>query len=104
MVSITQSVDNPDVGQNHILTCSVTVASGVSSSLVKVNWSGRASLSNSSRITISDVTNDGLRYTRIITFSSLRSRDKGEYTCSVSVNGFDEADNLDSVMIVVNGK
>ena len=40
----------------------------------------------------------------MITFSPLLSGDGGQYTCSVSVNDFDEADNSDSVMIVVNGK
>ena len=104
-VSISQSVDSPNVGQNYILTCTVTVASGVSSSLVEVNWSGGASLLDSPRVTISDVTNNGLQYTTMITFSPLYSRDGGQYTCFVSVDGFDEADNLDSIIIVVvNGK
>ena len=95
---------NSSIGQNHILTCTVTVASGVSSSLIKINWSERASLSDSPQVTISDVTNNGLQYTRMIIFSPLLSRDGGQYTCSVSVDGFDEASNSDSVMIVVNGK
>ena len=73
-------------------------------SLVNVNWSGRASLSDSPRVTISDVTNNGLQYTIMITFSPLLSRDGGQYNCSVSVDGFDEADNSSSVMLVVNGK
>ena len=103
-ITISQSVGSPNVGENHILTCTVTVASGVSSSLVEVNWSGGASLSDSPRVTISDVTNNGSQYTTMITFSPLLSRDGGQYTCSVSVNGFDEADNSDSVMIVVNGR
>ena len=59
-VIISQSVDSPNVGQNHILTCTVTVPSGVSSSLVQVNWSGGASLSDSPRVAISGVTNNGL--------------------------------------------
>ena len=103
-VSISQSVDSPDVGQNHILTCTVTVVSGVSSLLVEVNWSGGASLSNSSRVTISNMTNNGTLYTRTITFSPLHSRDRGQYTCSVSVDGFDEANNSNNIMTIVNGK
>ena len=91
-------------GLDTVLTCTATVANGVPSSLVNVNWSGGASLSDSSRVTISDVTNNGLQYTTMITFSPLLSRDGGQYTCSVSVDGFDEADNSDSVTIVVNGK
>ena len=91
-------------GLDTVLICTATVANGVPSSLVNVNWSGGASLSDSSRVTISNVTNNGLQYTTMITFSPLLSRDGGQYTCSVSVDGFDEADNSDSVMIMVNGK
>ena len=103
-VNISQSVDSPNVGQNHILTCTVTVASGVSSSIVEVNWSGGASLSDTHRVTISNVTNNGLQYTRMITFSPLLSRDRGQYTCSVSVTGFDEAYNSNNIMVMPNGK
>ena len=102
-VNISQSMDSPNVGQSHILTCTVTVASGVSLSLVEVSWSGGASLSDSPRVIISNVI-DGLQYTTIITFSPLLSRDGGQYTCFVSVNGFDEADNSDSIVVIVNGK
>ena len=74
------------------------------SSLVNVTWSGGASLSDSPRVTVSDVTSNGLQYTTMITFSPLLSRDDGKYNCLVSVNGSDEADNSDNVTIVVNGK
>ena len=103
-INISQSVDSPNVGQNHILTCTVTVASGVSSSLVQVNWSEGVSLSDSPRVTISDVTNNGLQYTTMIIFSSLYGTDGGQYTCSASVDGFDKADNSNSIMVMVNGK
>ena len=101
---ISQSVNNPNIGQNHVLTCTVTVANGVSSSLVVIDWSKGGSLSESSRVIISDQTNDGVQYTKTVTFSPLLSNDGGEYTCSVSVNDFDEADNSDSTIIVVTGK
>ena len=97
-------MDSPNIEQTHNLTCTVTVVDGVSSSLVMVNWSGGDSLSNSSRVTISNQTNNGLQYTRVVTFSSILSRDRGQYTCSVSVNGFDEADNSKNVMVMVSGK
>ena len=97
-------MDSPNVGQNHNVTCTVTVANGVSSSLVAITWSGGDSLSESSRVTISDQTNNGLQHTRMITFSPILSRDRGRYTCSVSVAGFDEATNLNTAMVVVNGK
>ena len=97
-------MDSPNIGQAHNLTCTVTVANGVSSSLVVINWSGGDSLSESSRVTISDQTNKGLQYTRMITFSPILSRDRGQYRCSVSVTGFSEADNSDSIMVIVSGK
>ena len=97
-------MDSPNVGDNLILTCRVTVVEGVSSSLVMIDWSGGDLLSESLRVTISDQTNNGLQYTRMITFSSLRSRDREQYTCSMSITDFDEADNSDSVMLMVNGK
>ena len=104
MVNIIQSLGRFVSGLDTVVTCTATVANGVLSSLVNVNWSGGASLSDSPRVIVSDVTNNGLQYTTMITFSPLLSRDGGQYTCSVSVNDFDEADNSDSVMIVVNGK
>ena len=68
-----------------------------------VQWSGGDS-SESPRVTVSDQTNNGLQYTRMITFSPSMTDDSGEYTCSVSVLGFDEADNSDSVTVMVDGK
>ena len=97
-------MENPNIEQTHILTCTVIVANGTSSSLVVINWTGGNSLSESSRVTISDQTNNGLQYTRMITFSPILSRDRGQYTCSVSVYGFSEADNSDTVMVIVSGK
>ena len=97
-------MDSPTNETNHTLTCTVTVASGVSSLLVMVNWSGEDSLSESPRVTMSDQTNNGLQYTKMITFSPILIIDGGQYICTVSVTGFDEADNSNSVMIVVNGK
>ena len=103
-VTITQSGEGLVSGLDRTLTCTVTVVEGISSPLVVVDWSGGDSLSESSRVTISDQTNNGLQYTRMITFSPLLISDDGQYTCSVSVTGFDEADNSDSVMIMVNGR
>ena len=97
-------MDSPNVGDNLILTCTVTVVNGISSSLVIVEWNGGDLLSESPRITIANLTNDGLKYTTMIIFSPLLSGDSGLYYCSASVIGFDEADNSDSELVVVNGK
>ena len=99
-VTITQSGEGLVSGLDQTLTCTVTVVEGISSSLVIVDWSG----AESSRVTISNQTNTGLQYTRMITFSPLLISDDGQYTCSVSVTGFDEADNSDNVTIMVNGR
>ena len=97
-------MDSPNVGDNLIFTCTVTVVEGISPSLVMVKWSRGDSLSDSSRVTVSDQTNNGLQYTRMITFSPSMIDDSGEYTCSVSVTGFDEADSSDSVTVMVDSK
>jgi len=90
-------------GLDHTLTCTVTVVNGVQSDLVMISWTGPSSLSSSPRVTISDQTNNGVVYTRTVTFSPLLNGDGGQYTCSVSVDGFDEANNSNSTTIMVNG-
>ena len=95
-------MDSPNVGDNHIITCTVTVVEGVSSSLVMVNWDRQDLTSPSSSISMT--VNNGLQYTRMIIFSPLLSGDRGQYICSASVTGFDEADNSENVMLMVNSK
>ena len=99
---ISQSVDSPIVGDDLILTCTVTVASGVSSSLVRVNWNSQDSMLPPSNISSTNM--NGSQYTRMITFSPLLSGNRGQYTCSVSVNDFDKANNSNNTMVVVNGE
>ena len=89
-------------GLNYSLTCTVTVAPGVSPSLVMINWDRQNFASPSSNI--SDISINGLEYTRTITFSPLFRNDGGQYTCSASVNGFSEANTSRGTMVVVNGK
>ena len=101
-VIITQSREGAVSGENHTLTCTVTVVNGVQSDLVMISWTGVSSLSSASRVTITDQTNVGLVYTRTVIFSPLLNGDGGQYTCSVAVTGFDKADSSSSVM--VNGK
>jgi len=67
-----------------------------------ISWTGQSLLSSSPRVNISNQTNDGVVYTRTVTFSPLLNGDGGQYTCSVSVGGFDEA-NISS-NVIVNGK
>jgi len=98
VVTISTSMINPINQQELILTCIVTVVNGVPSSLVMVNWN------ETIQSLVSDQTNNGLQYTRMITFSPLNNDNAGTYTCSVSVTGFDEATNSVNKVVVVNGK
>ena len=100
---ISESTEGSVSGLTHALTCTTTLANGVLPSLVTISWSG-GSLSQSSRVIVSDQTTNGSHYTRTVTFSPLLYNDAGQYNCSVLVDGFDEAQHSDDVMIVVNGR
>ena len=89
-------------GLDSTLTCSV-MAPGVPSHLMTVNWIGGSSLAESPRVNVSDLSNNMSLYTRTVTFSPLLNDDAGQYNCSVSVTGYDEATTSDSVMVDVNG-
>jgi len=67
-----------------------------------ISWTGHSSLSSLPRVIISNQTNNGVVYTRTVTFSPLLNGDGGQYNCSVTVTGFDEANVSSSV--IVNGK
>jgi len=107
LINISQSVEGSIIGLPHTLICTVIVANGVSPSLVKVNWSGTTSLSESPRVVTFDQTYTGsqykLRFGKALTFSPLLSHDIGEYTCSVKVTGFDRVGNSESAMVIANG-
>ena len=102
MVNVSQSEEGSVGGLNHTLYCIVTLVNGVSSSLVMVNWDREdsASLLSSDNMTV----DTGTQFTRTISFLPLLNVNSGQYTCSVSVTDFSEADNSDSVMIVVKGR
>ena len=100
---ISQSVNGSVSGLDHTLTCTVVVVNGVQSDLVMISWTGGSSLSSSPRVTTTDQTNVGLVYTRTVIFSPLLNGDGGQYTCSVTVTGFDEADSTNNTMVMVNG-
>ena len=107
-IGVSQSIEGSVIGLPHTLICTVTVVVGVSPSLVKIDWTGNSSLSEAPRVTIFDQTttrsHDRLIFERIVAFSPLLSHDIGEYTCSVMVTGFDEAGNLESAIVMANGK
>ena len=101
-LDISESTEGSVSGLTHTLTCTATLANGVLPSLVTISWSG-GSLSQSPRVIVSDQTTNGSHYTRTVTFSPLLYNDAGQYSCSVLVDGFDEAQHSDDVMVAVNG-
>ena len=101
-INISQSMEGSVSGLDRTLTCSV-MAVGVSSHLMMVNWMGGSSLSESPRVNVSELSNNMSLFTRTVTFSPLLNDDVGQYNCTVSVTGYDEATTSNNVTIVVNG-
>ena len=102
MISALQSSEESVSGLNHFLICRARVVNGVSPSLVMVNWDREVAVTIILNDTMPD--SDGLRFTRIIMFSPILTTNGGQHTCSVSVDGFSEADNSADLMVVVTGK
>ena len=108
LIDISQSVEGSVIGLPHTVVCTATVVFGVSPSLVRVEWSRSTSLLESPRISVFDQTSSRsqhrLNFLRTVTFSPLLGCDIGEYTCSVTVTGFDSVSISDNVTVVTNGK
>ena len=107
-IDISQSVEGSVIGLPHTLTCTAIVVYGVSPSLVKVEWSGSTSLSQSPRVTIFNQSSTGSQYRlnfgRTVRFLPLLDHDIGEYICSVMVTGFDRIGSSVGVTVMANGK
>ena len=100
---VNQTVQNPDEGSSHNLTCTIILPTGVSPDLLQIEWSGHRSLMpNNSRVIISDITNTAVpqQYTRIVTFQQVQPVDDGNYTCTVNITGFTTSRDV----ITVNGE
>ena len=107
-VDVSQSVEGSIIGLSHTLVCTAIAVVGVSPSLVKIEWSGNTSLSESPRVIIfyqtSTRSQNRLKFARTVSFSPLLGHDTGEYTCSVVVTGFDRSGDSENVMVMTNGK
>ena len=99
---VTQSVQNPNEGSSHNLTCTFELPLGVSSELLQMEWSGRRSLMSSNpRVIMSNVTSTvPQQYTKTVTFQQVQRVNNGNYTCTVNITGFTTSFNI----ITVNGK
>ena len=107
-IDISQSVEGSVIGLPHTLICTVIVVTGVSPSLVKVDWTGSTSLLELPRVAILDQTSSRspqrLKFGRAVTFSPLLGHDNGEYACSVIVTGFNSVGDSKNVTVTTNGK
>ena len=107
-IDISQSVEGSVIGLPHTLICTVIVVTGVSPSLVKVDWTGSTSLLELPRVAIFDQTSSRsphkLKFGRAVTFSPLLGHDVGEYACSVIVTGFNSVGDSKNVTVMANGK
>ena len=102
-----QPVEGSVIGLPHTLVCTAIVVTGVTQSLVKIEWSGSTSLSESPRVSISNQSSTEsqhrLKFEKAVTFSPLLGHDIGEYTCSVMVTGFERVGDSESIMVMANG-
>ena len=75
------------VGSPQDIQCIVSTVSGVELSSVLISWMGPGgeSITNDSRVTISQTTSSGNNYTSSVQFTYLMEGDNGTYTCSVMI-------------------
>ena len=75
------------VGSPQDIQCIVSTVSGVELSSVTISWMepGGESITNDSRVTISQTTSSGNNYTSSLQFTYLMEGDEGMYTCNVMI-------------------
>ena len=102
-INVTQSLEGI-IGLAHKLECTFLVTDGVLPSHVSINWNSNASsLSQSSRIIVSNLTYNGSLYKKTVTFLPLLNRDKGEYTCYAEITGFNKTVSSESLIVIAKG-
>ena len=75
------------VGSSQDIQCIVSTVSGVELSSVMISWMGPGgeSITNDSRMTISQTNSSGNNYTSSLQFTYLMEGDEGMYTCNVMI-------------------
>ena len=75
------------VGSPQDIQCIVSTVSGVELSSVMISWMGPGgeSITNDSRVTISQTTSSSNNYTSSLQFTYLMEGDEGMYTCDVMI-------------------
>ena len=87
MVSVTSNNENPSVGDDITLTCTIKLDSAVDTAvMVTARWSGpEGALSDT---TTTDLESAGT-YKSTLTLTSLEITDSGDYTCTATANSVD---------------
>ena len=77
------------VGSPQIIQCVVSSVSGVEFEFSndQLDGTGRESITNDSRVTISPTISSGNNYTSSLQFTYLMEGDEGNYTCNVMILG-----------------
>ena len=102
-INVSQSAEEIVIGLVHTLECTFLVTEGVSPFLVNINWNSSTVLFESSRVIISNLTNNGSLYRRTLSFLPLLGYDGREYTCYADITGFDETMSSDSLIVITKG-
>ena len=102
-INVSQSSKEFTIGLSYTLECTFLVTDGVSPFHVNISWNSSTLLFESSRIILSNLTNNGSVYKRSIVFTPLLSFDSGEYTCYADITGFDETMLSDSLIVIPEG-
>ena len=86
------------VGSTQDIQCTVSTVTGVQPDLVLISWTGPGgnTITNDSRVTISQTTYSGNDYNSTLRFAYLMEGDEGMYTCYVMIL---ETSGLGSVMM-----
>ena len=102
-INVTQSTEGSIIGLAHRLECKFLITSGVSSFLVNISWNNSALLYGSSRIVVSNLTNNASLYSKNIIFLPLLSHDSGKHTCCGEITGFSKTMLCKSLNVMATG-
>ena len=90
------------VGSPQDIQCIVNTVSGVELSSVMISWMGPGgeSITNDSRVIISQTTSSGNNYTSSLQFTYLMEGDEGMYTCNVMILNTNISDTIRLISLI----
>ena len=82
------------VGSPQAIHCNANTTVALSVNLLTFTWigPGGGSVSNNSRVIVSEITSNGSSYTSSLQFNYLMEGDEGSYTCNVAIFNVSESD------------